>query len=139
LYIDLEEMIDMSKTTGRRCHDIPRTFRDGCRSSEVARSLRTEGATLGLAALLEIVSDPHAPKGVRVDAAKALLDRAGYVAPRAEATTPNEKMLSEMSVAELLDVINACEDELAASARVVQRDDSLQITEHKHLTTASGK
>jgi hypothetical protein len=88
--------------------------------AEIARILRTEGAVVGLRTLLEIAQDETAPKGVRADCAKALLDRGGYVAPRAEAAEPSEKMLTEMSPAELLDVINECEGELMAQADTVQ-------------------
>jgi|SRR6266508_2004188 len=109
------------------------------RDSEVQCILRTEGTARGLAALLEIVSDPNAPKGVRVDAAKALLDRAGYVAPRAEAAPPTQKMLTEMSPAELADIIKECEDTLAARATVVHSDDPLQLTVDEGLATPAHK
>jgi len=76
--------------------------------------------SVGLRTLLEIAQDETAPKGVCADCAKALLDRDGYVAPRAEAAEPGEKMLAEMSPAELLGVINECEGELMAQADTVQ-------------------
>src|SRR5882757_9801014 len=44
--------------------------------------------SVGLRTLLEIAQDETAPKGVCADCAKALLDRDGYVAPRAEAAEP---------------------------------------------------
>jgi hypothetical protein len=88
--------------------------------AEVARILRTKRVTVSLKTLLEIAQDKTAPKGVRADCAKALLNRGGYLAPRAEAAEPGEKMLAEMSPAELLDVINECEGELGARANTVQ-------------------
>jgi hypothetical protein len=109
------------------------------RHPEVLRKLREEGAPLGLRTLIEICRDPDAPKGVRADCAKALLDRAGYVAPRAEPVTPDEKMLVEMSQAELLEVISTCEAELAGRAKVVQSDDALHLTARNSLTRPAGQ
>jgi hypothetical protein len=48
-------------------------------------------------------------------------------------------MLSEMSPAELAEVIKECEDQLAANARVVQSNHSLQITEDKQLAGVTGE
>lgn len=87
--------------------------------SEVARRLRSEGAAVGYQVLVRIARDEDAPKGVRAQCAMALLDRAGHVAPRAEAAAPGEKTMSEMTPHELLDVINECEGELAGRARPV--------------------
>jgi len=87
--------------------------------SEVARRLRAEGAPVGLAVLLSVAKNEAAPAGVRVDAAKTLLSRAGHIEPRAEAAKPDTKDLSDMSQEELRKVIDQCESHLADQATPV--------------------
>ncbi len=95
--------------------------------AELARAMRTEGASTSYAFLLDTVRDTAAPRGARVDAAKTILDRAGYIAPKAEAAAPGEKMLGEMTQAELLQVINECEGELAGRATPVNALSGLEL------------
>jgi len=86
---------------------------------EVHRRLKVEGAPVGLAVLLSVAKNVNAPAGVRVDAAKTLLSRAGHIEPRAEAAKPDTKDLSDMSQEELRKVIDQCESRLADQATPV--------------------
>lgn len=88
----------------------------------VRHDLLTDGTRIANAALKEIAGDKQAPKGARVDAAKALLDRAGIIAKKAEdKSRPGDKPLQDMSIGELEDVIRQRE----ANARdVTPRADS---------------
>lgn len=87
--------------------------------AEVRTLLAVEGAPVALRTLLEIARDTTAPKGVRVDASKALLDRAGFVAPRSKPGEDGAKTLQEMSIDELRAFIDKAESERAAAARDV--------------------
>jgi len=59
-----------------------------------------------LGVLEKILDDENAPAGVRVDAAKTVLDRAGFAAARKpEGDDVGEKSLHEMSMAELEEFI----------------------------------
>jgi phage terminase small subunit len=75
-------------------------------------------APIALKVLVQIATDENAPKGVRVDAAKAILDGGGHGprAPRSEASA--EKPLTEMSADELRAVI---EQSQAAIAHIAER------------------
>lgn len=71
-----------------------------------AHALRGRLASKALGVLEKILDDDSAPAGVRVDAAKTVLDRAGLAAartPESELTT--EKPPHEMTIAELDDFI----------------------------------
>jgi phage terminase small subunit len=85
----------------------------------VAHQLVTRSAPLALKVLNDIAADETAPKGVRVDAARTLLDRAGYVAPRASEAVKGEKPLSERTPEELRAFIAQLESTLADKAKVV--------------------
>lgn len=78
--------------------------------AEVSLRIRTEGASVAHNVLMEIAGDKTAPKGARVDAAKALLDRAGHIAPRPEAAKPGEgRALSDYSIEELRGLVSQLE------------------------------
>lgn len=71
-----------------------------------ARLLRGQLATKALGVLEKILDDDKAPAGVRVDAAKAVLDRAGFPAARIPQVDPEQtRPLNEMSVDELEQVV----------------------------------
>lgn len=71
-----------------------------------AHALRGRLASKALGVLEKILDDDGAPAGVRVDAAKTVLDRAGFAAARSpEADALVEKSLHEMTGAELEDFV----------------------------------
>jgi hypothetical protein len=85
----------------------------------VALHIRTNDAVIARQLLRDVVDGtvPAAP-GIRVDAAKTLLDRAGIVAAKAP-EKPGERPLSDYSVDELQSLIPKLEAERAAAARDV--------------------
>jgi predicted aconitase with swiveling domain len=90
--------------------------------AEISLRIRTEGATVAHNVLMEVAKDTTAPKGVRVDAAKALLDRAGFVAPRSEAPKAQEgRPLSDYSIEELRGLVTQLERSRADQAKDVSR------------------
>ena len=85
---------------------------------EVRRKLAVGGA-LGVKVLLELAEKATSER-VRADCAKALLDRAGFVAPRAAAPGAGlDKTLNEMTIDELKDLAAKLEDEIAGRAKQV--------------------
>lgn len=67
-----------------------------------AHALKGRLASKALGVLEKILDDESAPAGVRVDAAKTVLDRAGLPAARVpELQQDNGKPMTEMSLAEL--------------------------------------
>lgn len=71
-----------------------------------AHALKGRLASKALGVLEKILDDDNAPAGVRVDAAKTVLDRAGICAVRTpDLDVGNEKPLAEMTIAELDAVI----------------------------------
>lgn len=86
---------------------------------EIGRRIRTEGAALGWNVLKSLAGDAAISAGVRAKCAVALLDRAGFVAPKADIAKPSEKDLTEMSPSELLDVIGKAEIVLSSRAKDV--------------------
>ena len=101
-------------------------------SPAVATALRHEinrtmlhKAAAALRTLCEIMEDPTAPKGVRVDAAKAVLDRAGFIAPRQSDAQGAQKALNEMSSDELRRFISDSERELSGRAKDVSAPEAL--------------
>lgn len=72
-----------------------------------AHVLRSRLASKALGVLEKVLDDDQAPAGVRVDAAKTVLDRAGLSAARTPDTVPDDDQApSEMSLAELDVVAN---------------------------------
>lgn len=77
-------------------------------------------APTALRVLNTIMVDEGAPKGVRVDAAKTLLDRAGFIAPKArEPDRDGDRPLNEYSVEELRRLIDDLEQQRGDEARVI--------------------
>lgn len=88
---------------------------------ELQRRLITEGATIGLDALLKIAGNKREPAAARVAAAKALLDRAGFVPPSLK-DEGTGKQLTEMSPDELRRFIEEAEKDInAAEAKLASR------------------
>jgi hypothetical protein len=84
---------------------------------ELRRKLQLEIAPACIAFLFDVVKNAGNTFGerVRVDAAKTLLDRAGYQAPK-QHEVGKEKAVEEMSTAELHAFIDRTEAELASRA-----------------------
>jgi len=89
------------------------------RTPEVRGAIRERmSATLAvlghkaLGVIEQILDDPGAPAGVRLDAAKTALDRCGFPALRSPAAleTSDGKLLSEMSIAELEAIVSNGQD-----------------------------
>jgi hypothetical protein len=98
--------------------------------AEVSLRIRTEGAMIAHNVLMDVAKDKDAPKGVRVDAAKALLDRAGFIAPRAEAPKAAEgRALSDYSIEELRGLVSQLERTRGDNARAVPTAHDAQLTE----------
>ena len=83
----------------------------------LTKRLAMEGAPLAYNLLVKVVSDDAVSSRVRVDAAKALLDRAGFVPPKAsDPVDATEKDLSKMSRDELKAFVASAENKLAREA-----------------------
>jgi phage terminase small subunit len=86
---------------------------------EVSRRLQ-EGAPIALKVLTDLAGSAKTPEKIRLDAAKAILDRAGHIAPRARSLgDAGEKTLGEMSLDELKATQERLNSELAARAKTV--------------------
>jgi phage terminase small subunit len=87
---------------------------------QLGRRLANEAAPVAYSVLVKILRDENAASRVRVDAAKTLLDRAGFVPPRApDPPGTTGKQLNEMSREELRAVLTVAEDRLAREATEV--------------------
>lgn len=91
--------------------------------TETTRRLRL-AAGGALSVLVEIAHDGEAPKGVRVDAAKAILDRAGHSGRSVDAGSAVSEALNELSIEELHALVQTIAAERAAAATVVEPADS---------------
>jgi hypothetical protein len=76
-------------------------------------------APVALEVLRKIMSDDTAPKGVRVDAAKAVLDRGGFPALRTSEGSGGGRGLNEMTIDELREFVAKGEAELCEHARLI--------------------
>jgi hypothetical protein len=84
---------------------------------EVNRLLTVEALPLAYNVLKDLAKDPKVPPAVRRACARDLIDRAGFVAPKAQAFEgQGEKPLSEMSSEELRALVDKLESELAGRA-----------------------
>lgn len=89
-----------ARQTASRLLHLPHV-QDGIRR-EQGRLLRGRLASKALSVLEKILDDDNAPPGVRVDAAKTVLDRAGLAAGRTpECSSEDGKSLHEMDISEL--------------------------------------
>lgn len=85
---------------------------------EVRKRLAIGGA-LGVRVLLELAEKGQSER-VRADCAKALVDRAGFVAPKAAAAGSGlDQTLNEMTIDQLKDLAGKLEDELSGRARLL--------------------
>lgn len=91
---------------------------------ELERMLSVEAAPEAVALLRQVVTGKlGATPAVRVNAAKAVLGVAGFVAPKApEAPVQEDRELTDLTPTELRALINDLEGELAAKARDVTAD-----------------
>jgi hypothetical protein len=96
--------------------------------TELRRRLQVEIAPACIAFLFDVVRNESKSFGerVRVDAAKTLLDRAGYQAPK-QHEIGKEKAVEEMSTAELHAFIDRTEAELASRATDVSVPESTAL------------
>lgn len=85
---------------------------------ELGRVLQMEAAPLALSVLLKLTEDEGTSARVRVDAAKILLDRAGF-APKPGGNQEIEKTLAEMSPAELRAFIDKQEADIAKAEAAI--------------------
>lgn len=76
-------------------------------------------APLALSVVQKIVEDPLGNAKTRLDAAKILLERAGFVAPKPAAERPADVPLHEMTVEKLRELAGRLEDEIAGRAKDV--------------------
>lgn len=87
----------------------------------LARRMVIEGAPAAVALLLRVMKDEEAGWRVRIEAAKTLLDRAGFVAPKAaDPEKPGDKGLADMSRDELKGFIAKANNELANRAELIE-------------------
>lgn len=86
---------------------------------EVAKRLQ-DAAPIALKVLTDLAKDDKTPQKLRLEASKAILDRAGHIAPRARALgDAGQKTLGEMSLDELKATQERLNSELAARAKPV--------------------
>lgn len=86
--------------------------------------LATEGAPLGLHVCMSIARNSSENSKIRLEAAKALLDRAGFTARPQAVDSQADKPLSEMTTDELRGLVDRLEGELAHRATPVDAPDS---------------
>jgi phage terminase small subunit len=87
--------------------------------AELVRRLASEGAPVGYSVLLSIARNEAASDRARIDASKALLDRAGYVPPRASEPAPASFSVDSMDREQLRRFIAEAESKLASEAKDV--------------------
>lgn len=76
-------------------------------------------APVALHVIEMIMLDTAVAARVRLEAAKTLLDRAGYIAPKAQQERSNDLPLHEMSTDDLRTMAARLEDEIAGRARPI--------------------
>lgn len=81
--------------------------------------IRNELAPKAIRLLGRILDDEAASPKVRIQAARFLLERAGYVAPRPPIGETDEKSISAMTPQELADLVEKLEAERASRAKDV--------------------
>jgi hypothetical protein len=102
---------DASSYSAVRVPHVRRAIMEG-----LATRLATEAAPVSYRVLMKVVQDETVSPRVRVDAGKALLDRAGFVPPKAAEPEGVEKSLSDMNRDELRAFIDQAERQLANEA-----------------------
>jgi hypothetical protein len=88
---------------------------------EINRLLTVEAAPLAYNVLVDLARDTATPPAIRRACARDLLDRSGFIPPKAEsALSATEKPLSDMSSDELRGLVDRLESELGARALPVE-------------------
>lgn len=82
-------------------------------------ALLTKDALLARRVLVALLSDDKVPPRARIDAARIVLDRAGFVPPRAAPAEAREREPHEMSADELRALIDRLSSQLADKATPV--------------------
>jgi hypothetical protein len=104
---------------------VPETGRRWLRQPEILFAIHVEtvkrlqsSAPIAAQVLEEIFKDASVSARVRVDAAKAVLDRAGYAPPKAAAPAHGRQVtLTEMSIEELRALADTLAEELSSRAK----------------------
>ncbi len=78
-------------------------------------------APAAISVLSGLMDDEEASSKIRLDAARSILDRAGFVPPKAsDAPTVGEKSLHEMTRTELADRVQQLQGEISGSGAISQ-------------------
>lgn len=85
----------------------------------VRSALQNDYAPRAIKFLADLADDAKAPLKERRQAAQFVLERAGYVAPRAQIQEAAEKSISAMSAEELASLVEKLEQERASRAKDV--------------------
>jgi len=97
-------------------------------SLAVQEILQLEGAPVALNLLLQTIRNEGAPIKIRVDCAKAILDRAGHTARQRAPDSGPGKDLNEMSTEELKSLVDRLEGELAERAQPLDAPDETGVS-----------
>lgn len=89
--------------------------------------LVNDAAPLALRVLQEVAGDEKVHPAIRRAAARDLLDRAGYVPPKAVSQELGDKSIATMTAEELAELVNKMEGELASRAKDVSAPDGEPI------------
>lgn len=88
-------------------------------SRRMRATLQNDAAPLAIKVLMELTRDETVHAAIRRSAARDLLDRAGYVPPKALEADVNDKSIAAMPADELAALVNKLEGELASRAKDV--------------------
>jgi hypothetical protein len=86
-------------------------------------ALHAELAPFALATLRSIAADTTVLAATRRAAARDILDRAGWIPPKASAQTPLDQSIASMTIDELAALVDRTEQELADRATVINATD----------------
>ena len=107
-----------AREIGRQLLDKPH-IQDAIRESN-ERLISSTMATKAIALLGRVIEDESVPMKTRVDAARTILDRAGFSAlPPIAPNRLSDKMLSEMTAAELRETMRQAKAEMDKAAKGV--------------------
>lgn len=82
-------------------------------------TLQNDAAPLAIKVLMQLTRDETVHAAIRRSAARDLLDRAGYVPPKAADADVSDKSIAAMPADELAALVNKLEGELASRAKDV--------------------
>jgi hypothetical protein len=86
---------------------------------KVSQYLLTKAVPAATRLLVRVIKDEAAPLKLRVASAKTVLDRAGFVPPKALAAEKPQRSLEDMTANELRDVLGQAERLLGDKAHIV--------------------